>query len=132
MQTKIAQATSHLVFFDDTCPTCTAEINHYRTLKTCHPIEWLGISENSHLLSEFGYTKEQLLRYLHVLRADGVVVKGAAAFTTIWSSLKYYHILSAIIYKLKLIPLLNVVYEPFARRSYAKRLACIEENCSPS
>ena len=129
VQTSQNNSASHIVFYDDTCPVCTAEINHYKKLKTYHPIEWLGISEHAYLVEEFGYTREQLLRHLHVLRADGVVVKGAAAFTTIWRSLKYYRFLGCAIYKLNLIPLLNLLYEPFAKRSYTKRLACINENC---
>ena len=102
-----------LVLFDDQCPLCTGEINHYRKLVKHQPVEWVGISKNAQLIEQLGYTREELLRRLHVVRQDGVVVKGAAAFAAIWSSLKYYRLASTLVYKLKLIPLLDFFYRRF-------------------
>ena len=105
----------HLVFYDDACPLCSKEINHYRKLETRHPIEWIPLHKNENTLKSFGFTKNSLLERLHVVRGDGVIVTGASAFATIWYSIKRYHWLGKLVYKLHLIPFLEFFYSFFAK-----------------
>lgn len=111
METECA----HLVFYDDRCPICSREINHYKKLVKYHPVTWIKISESEELLEEFGLKTEEALKDLHVLRDDGIMATRAEAFATIWSSLRYYRWLSSLVYQFKLIPLLNLVYPVFAK-----------------
>ena len=113
----------HLVFYDDKCPLCSKEINHYRMLKTCHPIKWVPIYQEEEIIQQYGFRKQDLLERLHVVRGDGVVVTGASAFATIWHSIKMYRPVGTLVYKLHLIPLLDIAYHHFAKWRY-KRQAC--------
>jgi predicted DCC family thiol-disulfide oxidoreductase YuxK len=112
----------HLVFYDDKCALCSAEINHYRKLKTCHPIKWIGIYQNQEILKQFGFERNQLLERLHVIRGDGAVLIGASAFATIWCSINRYRLLGYAVYKLRLIPTLNYIYTHFAKWRYQKQV----------
>ena len=112
----------HFVFYDDKCSLCAAEINHYRKLETCYPIKWIGIHRDKKAIKEFGFNKQELLENLHVLRADGVVITGALAFATIWTSLKRYRLIGNIVFKLKLAPILNIFYKYFAKWRIQRRV----------
>lgn len=115
----------HLVFYDDACPLCSKEINHYRKLETCHPIQWVPVHKTKHLAENFGFSKGDLLMRLHVVRGDGVIVTGASAFATIWDSLNRYRWLARLVYKLHLIPLLEFFYTRFADWRYKREVCSI-------
>ncbi len=121
LKTSSVEEIPHLVFYDDKCPLCLTEINHYRKLEKCYPIEWIGIYQDHETIAEFGFDQQQLLQRLHVVRGDGVVVTGASAFATIWSSVKRYRIIGNMVYKFKLIPALNFIYDYFAKWRYQRR-----------
>ena len=114
----------HLVFYDDACPLCSKEINHYRKLEACHPINWVPIYQDTNTVNRYGFSKNALLERLHVVRGDDVVVTGAAAFVTIWTSIKRYHWLGVLVYKLHLTPILEFFYTRFAKWRY-KRKHCV-------
>ena len=112
----------HLVFYDDACPLCSKEINHYRKLEAYHPIQWVPLHKEKNIVEDFGFSNNALLERLHVVRGDGVVVTGASAFATIWYSIKCYHWLGKLVYKLHLIPVLEYFYTHFAKWRYKRQL----------
>lgn len=116
-----------IVLFDDGCPLCTAEINHYRKLVVHHPVDWVGINENIQMVEDLGYTREEVLKRLHVIKSDGVVVTGAIAFVSLWRALKFYRVLGFVVRKLGLVPILEFFYKRFAEKSYQKRLCSINK-----
>lgn len=120
---SVIEEIPHLVFYDDKCPLCSKEINHYRKLKTSHPIKWIPIFQEEKLIQQYGFSKEDLLERLHVVRGDGVVVTGASAFATIWHSIKWYRPIGLLVYKLHLIPTLDIAYQHFAKWR-SKRQTC--------
>jgi predicted DCC family thiol-disulfide oxidoreductase YuxK len=122
IQNSLMNKIPHLVFYDDACPMCSKEINHYRRLEACHPITWVPIHKDYQTLNSFGFSKNTLLERLHVVRGDGVIVTGASAFATIWYSIKRYHLLGKLVYKLKLIPVLEIFYTQFAKWRYKRQL----------
>jgi len=105
----------HLVFYDDACPLCSKEISHYRKLEAKHPIKWVPIHNDEKTLAEFGFNKQDLLKVIHVVRGDGVIVTGASAFATIWHSIKRYHLAGVLVYRLHLIPIMDYFYHHFAK-----------------
>ena len=121
----------HIVFYDDRCPLCSGEIGHYKKLVKHHPVDWIGISKAHSVLTEFKLSEEQVLKHLHVLRADGVMVKGAYAFAVIWSSLKYYRILGWLVRTLRLLPVMQFAYRRFAEKrfdtKYKDQFECVKE-----
>lgn len=115
----------HHVFYDDRCSLCTAEINHYQKLETCHPLEWVGIHQDQDIVKRYGFTQKQLLERLHVIRGSGETDIGAYAFVTIWLSIKRYKVIGLLVQKLRFTRVLNIFYEYFAKRRYQKRICKI-------
>ncbi len=113
----------HLVFYDDACPMCSKEIDHYRKLETCHPIQWVPIHLDEEMLNKFGFEKQELLKVFHVVKEDGTVLTGAAAFATLWHSTKRYRFAGTLAYRLHLIPIMDIFYYRFAKWRY-KRQVC--------
>ncbi len=114
----------HIVFYDDSCPLCDAEIEHYKKLKTVHDITWMGINSSWDDIQHYGFTREALLRRIHAVHSNGSIVSGAAAFALIWNSLKYYRVLGFIVTKFKLISVLDYFYKYFAEWRFKKNQVC--------
>lgn len=103
------------VFFDGSCPLCRKEISHYQRLDRGQRIDWCDISQKTAPLELHGISLEQAMRKLHVLDVDGRVKTRADAFVIMWQQLPYYQKLSQITDRLKLLPVMNFVYDIFAR-----------------
>jgi predicted DCC family thiol-disulfide oxidoreductase YuxK len=116
------RTTPIVVFHDGGCGLCSREISHYRGLQSVAPISWVDIaSGDTRLLDAYGITVDEAMRRFHVLGADGVLRVGAGAFVVMWSALPYYQHLSRLVYRTRAIPLLDRIYEVFARRRYTRR-----------
>ena len=103
-----------IVFYDGGCGLCTKEINHYRRYDRNQDIDWVDIQSGSNWLSLLGIPQSDALRELHVLRWDGVVVKGAAAFASMWSRLPRYSWLGKLLYRFHMLPMADWFYRKFA------------------
>ena len=114
----------HVVFYDDGCPLCDSEIEHYKKIKTIHEIDWLGIHSRWDDIQQYGFSKETLLRRIHAVHSNGQVVSGASAFVLIWKSLRYYNWLGRIVVTFRLVPILDFFYKPFAAWRYKKNQHC--------
>lgn len=110
-----------IMFYDGGCPLCRREIEHYQRLDTAGRIEWLDISRDASLLQAFGITLDTAMARLHVLHRDGWMATGAAAFAVVWSELPYYRVLAHLLYRLNLLPLLERLYNRFARWRFQRR-----------
>jgi 3-demethoxyubiquinol 3-hydroxylase len=73
------QSNGSTVFFDGSCPICTAEINQYKALTPKTEIQWVDVSEPNFIPPD-GQTKEQLMQRFHVLNNNDELLSGAAAF----------------------------------------------------
>ena len=114
----------HKVFYDDRCPLCSKEISHYKKLEHLQQIDWVPISSSSELIQKYGLTSETVLKRIHAIRNDGVLIKGVAVFALIWSSLKPYYLLGILVTKFRLAPLLDFFYQFFADWRYRKNSPC--------
>lgn len=109
------------MFYDGGCPLCSREVHHYRRLDRARAVRWFDISMQAEQLESFCLTEETAMARLHVLDREGQIQTGAAAFAALWSALPYYRWLARFIRSFGLIPLLDRVYEPFARWRLARR-----------
>ena len=75
------------VFYNDKCSVCRIEINHYK--KICNEIEWKGLFKIKDINLETGRTPKQLVKKLHIL-VDNEVLVGVDAFIFIWSKIPKY------------------------------------------
>ena len=115
---------THIVFYDDSCPLCNAEIDHYKKIKAIHDIKWLGIHSRWNDIKDYGLSKETLLRRIHAVHANGSIISGAAVFVLIWKSLRYYHWLGKFVTSCRLVTMLDYFYKHFAAWRYKNNQSC--------
>lgn len=72
------------VYYDGGCPVCSREINFYRNCPGGEAFAWVDVTEAEAAALGPGLSREAALARIHVRRADGTVVTGAAAFAEIW------------------------------------------------
>ena len=109
------------MFYDGSCPLCRREVAHYRRLDQAGRVRWQDIAEDAAELTAHGIGREQAMRRLHALDAEGRLVSGAWAFAAIWRELPGYRWLARLVRTLHLLPLIDFLYRHFARWRYARR-----------
>ena len=116
------------VLYNETCPVCRFEINHYRkTATTCElPLRFDDLSQ----AAAWGVTPDAAARRLHVLH-QGQVFSGIPAFQILWAQLPRWRWIA----KLTALPLIHplacafydhliapMLYRAHKRREAAKNL----------
>jgi predicted DCC family thiol-disulfide oxidoreductase YuxK len=71
------------VYYDGACPVCAREIRLYERRPGSEGFDWVDVARPEAALGP-GLTREAALARMHVRRADGTLVSGAAAFAEIW------------------------------------------------
>jgi demethoxyubiquinone hydroxylase (CLK1/Coq7/Cat5 family) len=112
MSTTAAACT---VYFDGACPLCRREIAHYRKQEGATAIAWVDVASSDPAALGADLSRDAALARLHVRRADGSLVSGAAAFAAIWKRLPAYGWLAAIASRGPVIKLMEVAYSSFLR-----------------
>jgi predicted DCC family thiol-disulfide oxidoreductase YuxK len=82
-----ATAPALTVYFDGACPVCSREIAVYQRQAGAQACAWVDVSQCSEETLGPGLDKNRALARLHVRRADGGLVDGAAAFVLMWQAL---------------------------------------------
>lgn len=86
MTTDIPLPAALTVLYDGSCPLCRREIGVYQDLKSSEPIEWRDVSAATHPIP-VGHNRQTLMARFHVVKADGTVLSGAAAFVALWATM---------------------------------------------
>lgn len=103
------------VYFDGGCPICRAEVAAYRRTPGGERLNWVDVHAcPSEALGE-GLSREAALRRMHVRRADGRLVDGAAAFVEIWTLLPKWAWLARLARLPGVTALLEIGYSVFLR-----------------
>lgn len=74
------------VYFDGSCPLCTAEINHYARQDDAGHLNFVDVSQRDIKLGPDLHPRDAMRRF-HVRRADGTLLSGARGFLAIWQEL---------------------------------------------
>lgn len=115
------------VFYDGSCPLCSAEIAYYRRMDTHERLLFRDVS-GADVVLEPELDQRALMARFHVRRADGQLLSGAAAFVSLWSLLPRWRlvayaaaapgamILLEMVYRLFLPvrPVISRLFKPFA------------------
>lgn len=75
------------VYFDGGCPVCSREIAAYQRQPGSEACRWVDVSGCDVAALGAGLDRSKALARLHVRRADGSLVDGAAAFVLMWQAL---------------------------------------------
>lgn len=105
----LTQAT---VYFDGACPLCTAEISLYKSQEGGDHLSFVDASQAEALLGP-DLDADAAMRRLHVRLADGTLVSGARAFSTIWQILPGWRWAARIARLPGVTPILEVGYRLF-------------------
>lgn len=109
------------MFYDGGCPLCRREVGHYRKVDRNGDVEWLDIHADPSVLDAYGIDREAAMERLHVMDPQGRIHSGARAFVTVWQALPGYRWLAKFVLALRLVPLMEAAYRPFARWRYRRR-----------
>ncbi|MBE9396149.1 DUF393 domain-containing protein [Pontibacterium sp. N1Y112] len=109
------------VFYDGDCPLCRKEINHYIRLDTDQRVNWRNIWQERDNLAKRGIEFSDAMKWLHTTDHNGDLHRGVYSFVVIWRELPYYRWLARVVVGLKLIGLMDIVYQRFARRRFRSR-----------
>lgn len=87
------------VLYNDKCPVCSFEIEHYRSLcsKRGIDLEFEKISVEGPVLMASHLTAEDAKKRLHLLTADGRLLIGVEAFLALWAEMPGYRVLGRVI-----------------------------------
>ena len=112
------------ILYNDTCPLCRFEIDHYRAAATrdAAPLRFDRLQD----AARWGLTVDQAARRLHVLK-DGQLLSGLEAFRAIWSSLPRWRWLARVTGWPVVRPAVTVLYDriaaPLLYRAHLRRQA---------
>jgi ubiquinone biosynthesis monooxygenase Coq7 len=110
-----ADAGKARVYYDGGCPLCRAEIANYQRAEGGDSLHWVDANGCGPAELGAGLARPAALARLHVRRADGTLVQGAAAFAEIWSALPRWRWLAKIARLPVVLPLLDLGYTVFLR-----------------
>jgi predicted DCC family thiol-disulfide oxidoreductase YuxK len=112
------------ILYNDTCPLCRFEIDHYRAAATRDGSQLCF--DRLEDAASWGLTEDQAARRLHVLQ-DGQLLSGLDAFRAIWSTLPRWRWAARLTGLPVLKPLVAVLYNriaaPLLYRAHLRRQA---------
>jgi predicted DCC family thiol-disulfide oxidoreductase YuxK len=110
------------VLYNDTCPVCRFEIDHYRKTAASLPIRFDRLS----CAADWGITPDQAARRLHVMQ-NGKLLSGMAAFRALWAVMPRYRWLARLTALPILRPFIDTVYDhiaaPMLYRAHLRRIS---------
>jgi len=92
-------APSQSVYYNGACPVCRIEMSHYarRCATAAVPVTFVDSSICQDSLAEYGLRREHLERRVYLKSANGRLLSGVAALTSLWAQTPGYLWLSKVV-----------------------------------
>ncbi len=103
------------VFYDGSCPLCTAEIGAYRRCKGADSIAFVDVASLSDPLVAPGLSKVDAMKRFHIRTASGAVVSGGRAFAILWAALPTFSLLGRLFQTFPFSVIIEGAYRVFLR-----------------
>ena len=107
--------TKPTLYYDGGCPVCSREIAMYKGQPGADNVCWVDITGVDAQQLGSDLDRDAAMARLHLRTADGQLVSGAEAFTTLWKFLPRWAWLGRLLGSRPLLPLLEIVYRIFLR-----------------
>jgi|TARA_B110000240_G_scaffold116264_1_gene130304 predicted DCC family thiol-disulfide oxidoreductase YuxK len=119
------------IIYNENCPVCRFEINHYKKYVTKNNLPITFIDLNKVNLDQWNLTQDHAAKKLYAFKA-GDKFEGIEAFRVLWSEMPKYRVLAALV-KIPILNLLskstyNLVLAPIIYRMHLKREAKRQTN----
>lgn len=115
MSTATPDTDRPTVYFDGACPVCSREIAMYRRQPGAEQVGWVDVTACDAAALGTGLNRDAALARLHLRRADGTLVSGAAAFIGLWASLPRTAWIARLLDHRPIVALLDLGYTIFLR-----------------
>ena len=110
----IVDNSASTALYDGSCSLCALEINQYKKITPNGQINWVDVS-----LADFtppaGQSKQALMQRFHVIKPNGDLISGAAAFVYIWEKLPGWRRLAAFAKVPGVLNLMEFTYKKFLK-----------------
>ncbi|SHH98826.1 thiol-disulfide oxidoreductase DCC family protein [Marivita hallyeonensis] len=106
----MAQTSHTRVLFNDDCPVCSFEINHYAAYAQKHDLPIQFDDLNGPARAAWGIDEDTAARRLYVLR-DGDLSSGIPAFLVLWREMPRYRWLARVVGLPGITQVASVVYD---------------------
>jgi predicted DCC family thiol-disulfide oxidoreductase YuxK len=123
------------VLYNDQCPVCSFEIDHYRALCSKRGID-LGfekISAEGPILKASALSPTEAKRRLHIQTKEGEFKVGVDAFLALWAEMPGYRILGRIVHLPGIYHMATLVYDRVLAPGLfwwdKRRLQCTKSAC---
>jgi len=103
------------VYYDGACPICSREIAQYRKVQGADRLDFVDVTACDAKGLGHGLSRDAALARMHVRRADGRLVSGAAAFAEIWQQLPKLAWAGRLAASPVVLPILEIGYRVFLR-----------------
>jgi uncharacterized protein (TIGR01777 family) len=104
------------VYYNGACAVCRTEISHYarRCQAAAAPVRFVDSSIQCDDLAEYGLRREHLERRLYLKSANGKMLSGVAALTSLWAQTPGYRWLSKFVSLPIVRPIAEMLYDHIA------------------
>ena len=113
MSMTLSELKAIRVFFDSQCPLCSREIDFYQQQEGADHIDWVDVTKVDPDKLPYDLTQAGALARFHVVTANGSLVSGGRAFSSLWLSLSKFKWAGQLFSISLLASILEIAYRAF-------------------